>query len=293
MKYVITIPSKGRAGKAQLLNDLYNMQYHNVMVFTEPQDTPVYQVAYPNFKFYTLPESNKGIGYSRSHILAYIRSLPDDIDWVWMIDDDITGFHTVLPSPDINFRRCVNTGHKLILAKTVELAEVYQNQYPNTMLYSMHFRNFGWRVDHFASFNRKNGVALLWNVANVKKTNIWYDPELALKEDRDISFRILSEGYITCTFNYICFNSPQYTARSGGCTDFYTRELSVKCCQLIKDRWGDAVTLHEKKGLVEFRTNWSKFDKMFGIEKPVPITLGEDIYNVMVRNSTIPSTWKQ
>jgi len=90
MKPLIAIPSKNRPEILQkcVLSWVIYTGF-DYCVFVEPQDEQVYSVLTPEH-IEILPDNNRGLGYSKMHMLAYAKKY--NYDLIFKIDDDVSGF---------------------------------------------------------------------------------------------------------------------------------------------------------------------------------------------------------
>lgn len=248
----VLIASKGRPdGRTFSLLRESQIKYS---VFVESEDEAKYESALGLYcdKVFVLPKSNQGIGYVRQTILDYARQ--KNIEWYWMMDDDISGFYKTQTQRTI----------KITAREALETCQRQLLQLPTVAQAALEYQQFAWSATVPLKMNSYCDVCVAINPKRVGRVN--YRPELRLKEDRDFTLQLIANsGYQTCRFSFYSFSVPKNGSNKGGCQDDYKtkdRELehSKKMCEL----WPGICTLNFKRdGRPDVKINW-------GLFKPIP-----------------------
>lgn len=72
-----------------------------------------------------------------------------------------------------------------------------------------------------------------------------FDPAFPLKEDFELSLRVIRDGGHTLRFNNICLDATFHT--KGGCHAMWNSEgdkVNAACCKRMLEKYGDLVALH-------------------------------------------------
>ena len=177
----IYIPSKGRP-HCRTYSLLMESHYEGAIVVVEPQDKNKYEsVGIKNLL--VLDKNNQGISYARQSILEHARK--NNQEWVWMIDDDITGMF-------------IWNGKKLVkwcALSVLTLALDEAQKTPNLAIAGLDFRQFAWSHKGKPIMNTQIcAVALI----NTKKTWALSYPN-HLMEDRDFCIQAIPVSYTHLT----------------------------------------------------------------------------------------------
>lgn len=247
----LLIPSKGRAGRSRLLQQL-NEKDLTVTVLVEPQDYAAYRAAYPRLETVCLAEDGRGIAYARNGALTLAAER--GMRWYWMLDDDITLFYKLPFNKDSKVTLEEALGHGQTLpARGVDVAQIalgYQN------LAYMAFRQSGREFD----WNSYCDVCVAVNVPAVKKAGISYR-NIGLKEDRDFTLQLLAAGLNTLRSNVYGFACPTNGSNAGGLQAIYAEDgREYAEVKKMAEMWPGIVDVHQKpNGRIDCKINWGVF----------------------------------
>jgi len=238
-RHPIFIPSKGRAGKTKTDVLLAKVGIYPQFV-VEPQESHAYLSA--GHTVLILPENDRGITYSRNHILKVARE--DKLEWFWMMDDDINEFGEVIKGKT-----------KRADASVIEKAERVMMKHPAS-LYSMELRQFAWTSDEL----KRNRIAMqcvLFIVPRCK--NINYDLNIHIREDYDLTFQAIFKGHGTLKTAKYYYGIADMKSQEGGMESFYNEEKErrevIKLCR----KYPKLVEPVFKKNRHDVKINWRKF----------------------------------
>lgn len=240
----LLIPSKGRYGKSSLLNEI-NEKNANAAVFVEPQDYENYKNCYPNIEIVNIGENNKGLSFSRNNISKYATT--HNLDWYWLLDDDVTIYK-------------VEENGKQIKGGISYLEEAEKIILPNKNLAqgSLEYKQYAWSNPKKISFNGYCHCAVLVNAILCK--DIFCDESLDLKIDQDFSIQILKKGYTNMRISSYAVGSPKNGSNVGGLKSVYHKE-EENCYKMI-NKWGDVICqkIIKNDGRHDIKINWGKIN---------------------------------
>jgi len=239
------IPSKGRPQTAT-----YKLLQAASIPFTiivEPQDAAAYKAAnVPNL--HVLPDNDQGIAYVRNYMLDWARS--QKIDWLWMIDDDVSGFGTAKAGKTIK-------GDASVLTAFYDAVKQYR--FPlNGINYCQYAWSYSTGKTRF-TINRKTvEVCTLLYIPKI----FWsYRGRLNLKEDRDFSMQAIkhSDGILFDTCSW--FNCPGVGTNAGGLQDLYKQQRDHEAAAKLAKEWEPFTKLIRKKDRVDCKLDIPAFAK--------------------------------
>ena len=192
-----------------------------------------------------LDKNNQGISYARQSILEHARK--NNQEWVWMIDDDITGMF-------------IWNGKKLVkwcALSVLTLALDEAQKTPNLAIAGLDFRQFAWSHKGKPIMNTQIcAVALI----NTKKTWALSYPN-HLMEDRDFCIQAILSGYDTMRFTKYAFNTLPMGKEEGGCQMINNRGKQMKkAVKALCNKYGTEIISPyvKKNGWYDCRIKWSR-----------------------------------
>ena len=241
----VCIPSKGRPNTAS-----YKLLQNDGIAFThfvEPQDAVDYAAAnVPNLV--VLSANNQGIAFVRNAILDWARH--NRHDWIWMMDDDVSGFGTAKAGKTIK-------GDASVLQQVHERLAPFR--YPvNGINYCQYAWSYSTKPKRFAVNKRPAEVCTLLFVPKIT----WqYRPRLNLKEDRDFCMQAVqnSDGIIIDLFSW--FNCPGVGTNPGGLQTFYRQQRDHEAAAKLAAEWAPFTKLVKKKDRVDCKLDIAGFAK--------------------------------
>ena len=221
----ILIPSKGRAGKSDLLLELNSNKEKNCFVFVEPQEYELYKKSYPEINIVALPQNNMGLSYSRNNIALFAESKP--LNRYWLLDDDISFYYTEdTGKMKKQSYQCLEKAEEVILASKVDFAQA-----------SLEYRQFAWSNPDKVHRNTYCHCAVLIDVN--KCIDIKCDLTLDLKIDQDFTIQLLNAGHESIRISRYAISSPKNASNAGGLQGTYHKEES-NCYKMIT-KWGEDI----------------------------------------------------
>lgn len=243
----LLIPSKNRAD-SKLFN-LLAKDNINFKIVIEPQDENNYRNKGWDKNLLLLPENNRGLVYSRNFILNYARK--NNIEWLWMCDDDVKGFY-----------QTINNKNQSISPLTAfNLAEEKFISRKNIAQCSMEYQQYAWSQKKDIITNSYCDVVVCININNTIGIN--YRQQVILKEDRDFTLQCLSLGYDVIRTGKISFGCPKNGSNKGGLYDVYRTGLEKDSVNNMCKLWGDKLCIPntKKDGRYDVKINWKLFAK--------------------------------
>lgn len=252
LPFPILIPSKGRP-KGKLIQELdaFGCDWK---VFVEEQDADDYIAELASFEHVeVLPKSNQGISYVRNFIKDYATER--EIEWYWMMDDDIEHFYR------IENKRAVRADLSVITQ-----AEDYFKDRNDVAQASLDYQQIAWSSDKPFKLNGYNDVCVCINTKRTK--GIKYRPEAGYngftKEDRDFTLQLLANGWNTLRVEKYAFSCPKNGTNKGGLWDLYQDRTNEEMCskQMVK-LWGPEICKFHVKpdGRPDVKINWGFFKR--------------------------------
>ena len=199
-KHTVYIPSKGRADIKGTIS-LLKKENINYFVVIEKEEFDAYSKV--TDKILVLPESNKGISYSRTWIKKHSVSKGENFHW--QMDDDITSFCKRLPNQ-------VN----ISALDAIKIVEDLISDYDNIGIAGLNFNAWPPKNNDII-LNRPVYRCVL---INNESKSIWHD-KFVLLEDWEYSMQLLSDGYATMLFDYLRVNSIKPGVLDGGLKSVY------------------------------------------------------------------------
>jgi hypothetical protein len=242
MIWPIFIPSKGRS-------NLSTFQHiPDATIVVEPQDHTQYLAVNPNANYLVLPENNRGISYVRNFILDYNRSR--NIEWYWMLDDDISGLFVT------ENKRVVRKPSSEVLKRAQDII----SSRPGIGQAALEYAQYAWSA---TNLYRENSYCDVCVAINIKRTMLCqYRSLISLKEDRDFTLQVLSNGSRTLRLSQLSFKTPKNGSNDGGLKPLY-QQKTVEAVSVEKmiELWGREICqpVTKKDGRYDVKINWSYF----------------------------------
>lgn len=234
LTYPVYIPSRGRptTGLTAPYLEAWGVPYRLVV---EPHEFNTYALIHGEDRLLELPDSNRGIAYSRSWIKDH--AISEGHKRHWQFDDNI---------------RAVKRWHdgKRITATTelpdtLAQMEQFVDRYRNVAIAGMQHVAFGFDPKAPFSLNRQVYCAVL--VMNDTPHRWRGDGGW---EDTDYSLQVLTDGWCTILFHAFQIDKAQSSSMAGGLTDKYEQDDGrLKRAKALQQAW---------PGLVEVRRMWGR-----------------------------------
>lgn len=207
VKYSVYVISKGRPQKQTT-----RLQFNSIglehFIVVEKEDYESYKRELPG-DYLVLPESDKGVAYARNFCLKDAIRRKDDVCII--ADDDIE----LLYAP----KRIINGAVKRDrLPITRDHIDCFVNWFYNTPLTSstVSVEQFSFRVPHDITLHALQCTFVLYRMTDVLKGNLFFDEEITLVEDVDLTLKMLSHGRLIASVNKICMRMPTPGSQKGG-----------------------------------------------------------------------------
>lgn len=257
---LICIPSKGRPTNIKTLDLLRGYQKEKIFIFVEPQD-------YENYKrcnedratIINIRNNDMGISYVKNFILKSKR----DIDYLWMIDDDIICLHSRIKFNSIKKYYHLNgiKEPKKIIEILQECYNDYKNNYNEYIQYGIPFRRDNVFVKENYKENDRICAFSLYNIKIIKELNLSFDNNCKVFEDYDFIAQYLLKGYKNIVNYKYAFSPIAFTKNNGGLENFYKdSEKSKKVCEYLLKKYEGYATMKykEKINFYQIYLKWSK-----------------------------------
>lgn len=241
----VFVVSKSRPD--QKLYSLLDESHIDWTVVVEPQDEDAYRKVAANRSVMVLPENNRGICYVRQYLLEHARK--KGLVWYWMLDDDITNFY--YSGQVVTARYALSSAEKLINQlwneKNIPVAQA-----------ALEYSQYSWSAKSDYALNSYCDVAVIIN--SVASFGCNYREEAHMKEDRDFTLQILSNGGFTCRLRKIGFSCPKNGSNKGGLYDEYKAGKEENASKQLASLWPNVVSLQTKSdGRKDAKIDWSTF----------------------------------
>lgn len=246
-RYPIYIPSKGRSDAllAARMFDADAVPYH---VVVEPQEAEAYAAVVGGERVLCLPESGRGLVYSRTWIKRH--SVERGEARHWQFDDDVTQMMRL------------HLNHRLPCDAAIALraAEDFVDRYENVALPSFNSEFFlpttgafsqKW-PPFFLNFRCYTCFLMLNAIPNEWRGRY--------NEDTDMTLQVLADGWCTILFNAFCMRTPATMTHRGGQTDIYEGDGRREMARELERRWPRVVSVKRKFGRPQHHVDWKKFD---------------------------------
>jgi hypothetical protein len=243
--FPVFIATRGRAGKSPTI-PLLLADGLSPVLFVEPQEAAAYTDAYPQAQQIVLPLRDQGLAFARQAELAIARTLREE--WVWLLDDDIGHFYTVLQG------KCTKIAPSACLLGAQALFAAL----PNVAQASLEYQQYAWSAKRPLVYDSYCDVAVCLHMGRTRTVN--FRTELPLKGDRDFTLQLLSQGYHVVRVTRYAFEAPQNGSNAGGLHDTYAitgRELAA--CRMMAERWpGICEPIVKPSGRHDLKIHWKK-----------------------------------
>lgn len=240
----IAIPTKGRPTTKtyRLLGDIPFTH------FVEPQDEPLYRAEnVPNLQ--VIPDNDKGITFVRNYILDW--AMVAGHKWLWIMDDDVTGFGTAKAGKTIKGDHTVLTDFHTVASKL---------KFPvNGLNYCQYAWSYSTKKSRYVINKRPPEVCTLLYLPKIS----WrYRPDR--KEDRDFALQAIkhSDGIMLDTHAW--FNCPGVGTNAGGLQSLYQQKRDTIWAQKLVRDWAPYATLNKKKDRIDAKIDFSGYAKSLG-----------------------------
>lgn len=249
-RYPIYIPSKGRS-HAPLSITMFLRESMPFHVVVEPQEVEAYSKVAGEDRVLCLPESGRGLTYSRNWIRQH--AIDGGATRHWQFDDDI------------RYMRRVYRGHRIRMPARIAIcaAEDFCDRYENVGLASFNSQFFVPSTEGSVRsaktpfiLNGRCYTVLFVNHATGLKFRGRYN------EDTDMTLQTLSSGWCTILFQAFVIATPKTMSSRGGQTAIYGDDGRLKMARALERAWPGVVTTHRRFGrpqhVVAFQ--WKRFD---------------------------------
>ncbi len=239
----VAIPSKGRP-KTKTYKLLGDIPFSH---FVEPQDFQLYQEAgIPNLV--TLPANDKGIAFVRNFILDWGRSRNQD--WLWVIDDDVTGFGIAKAGKTIK-------GDSAVLLDFHKKVDSFK--FP---VNGINYCQYAWSYSNGKTrfmVNRK--TAEVCTLLYLPKITWQYRSRFNLKEDRDFCMQAIEHSSGILFDSHSWFNAPGIGTNTGGLQDLYKINRDAEAAVKFVNHWKPYAKLVRKGNRTDAKLDLTGYAK--------------------------------
>jgi hypothetical protein len=246
-RYPIYVPSKGRH-ESRLTSKALEKMGVPYRIVVEPQELELYASVIAREKILVLPESGKGLPFSRNW--CWEHSIREGHEWHWQLDDNISGFRRAWKCKKIR----VMDG--ATFAAIEDFCDRYLNVAHAGMDYSM-----------FASPGKVSAGPYLLNTriysCHLIRNSIpfrfrgWYN------DDTDLSLRELKAGWCTVLFRgFTCDKARTMTVKGGLVHDYRTEgdfDGRLEMAKSLVRQHPDVTTIHRRWGRWQHKVDYSRF----------------------------------
>lgn len=192
-------------------------------IFVEPQETFLYKYYCGKDCIVTLPESGRGIGYSRNRMRDYARE--KGYEFIFELDDDIDEFTRLDTNDKQESLRIMLSDYLTIMDQFPKCGGIRVNQY-RFWLYTkkdMH-KWIGYNFHLiWATFMRLSAVPPM-------------SDDLTHFEDMAISLAMMRNGYFTLTYG-LCGGKVQQNIGKGGCNCGNRKEIAQNAIPILQNEF--------------------------------------------------------
>lgn len=241
---LITIPSKGRAGKVTSHRLLQGGCLEYVKLFVPQAEAQDYALAHPEIGVVPVPDTIKGITPTRNFILDFCAG--HDIRWNLQIDDDALYFNY--------FEGGIGTpGIALPDERKLDLLVTYFE-----MCEDLGTNLFGFNVSGDKKFYREYSPfsmlsVVVGNLMGIVVDDQRFDERLKVKEDYDFSLQSLHRHRKIIRSNKYVWRVEHHDTE-GGCKSYRTLQVEKDAIEILRQKWGKKIVRpHFRKGEYEIR----------------------------------------
>jgi hypothetical protein len=250
-KYVIYIPSKGRANLARTTQTIEGLNYKLVV---EPQDYDGYCKVYSADKVVRLDKNDQGIAYARNYIKQYSRDRGEEKHW--QLDDDIEKFlirkHNTTKNVPADPLLCISiVEHCMDMFSNIAISGICSNPFAFSKPCAVQVNRLAYQcvlVD--------NSVSTVW--------------ELSPTEDWVYTLSALEAGHCTLAFHHIMQQSAPTMKLSGGNLSAYVNDKRKLSYETFINAWPGRFELKEYPDSPK-RWRLHHLRKFFNDYKQIPI----------------------
>jgi hypothetical protein len=252
-RYPVFIPSKARA-QEPLTIKMFQKDGVPFRVVVEPQEREAYAKVVGEESVLTLPESGRGLTYSRNWIKAHATE--EGHERHWQFDDDIrymNRLHRGLRLP------CTSRG-------AIAAAEDFSDRYENVGLTSFNSSFFittyanGTSCQPWPPFYRNCRCYTVFLVSNTMRdaAGALINFRGRFNEDTDMSLQTIGAGH--CTILLIV--TPATMTSKGGQTAIYTNDGRLRMSRELERHWPGVVETTRRFSRPQHRVKhyWRRFD---------------------------------
>lgn len=248
-RYPVFIPSKGRHANPLTIR-MFLRDGVDFRVVVEPQEVSAYaEVAGPE-RVLALPESGRGLTFSRNWIKAFATA--EGAARHWQFDDDIRGMTRLYRGSRV----------KCSSLSAIAAAEDFVDRYENVGLASFNSEFFvpatnGVTQQKWPPFYLNSRCYTVFLVSNLMPINF----RGRYNEDTDMSLQVLSAGLCTILFNAFLIITPATMTATGGQTSIYVNDGRLKMSRDLQQRWPHVVETRRRFGRPQHyvKNHWRGF----------------------------------
>tara|TARA_R100000655_G_scaffold102925_1_gene149022 strand:+ start:1255 stop:1971 length:717 start_codon:yes stop_codon:yes gene_type:complete len=233
MKFVVYIPSKGRAGKVTT-----HKLFKESIIVCPKSEVKEYKKHHENVL--GVDDNIKGITKTRNWILNHNKE-----KYQIQVDDDALSFH--------GFEN--GKAYKFIEPERIE--RIIETQFDLCEGWGLKAFGFALAADYkfYREFNPFSTQSVIGaNILGIIKNPLRFDERLVVKEDYDYSMQHIAEYGGVLRLNKYGIDVIHLT-NEGGCVSYRTKEVEMDAYNVLLKKWGNKVVkLQPNKNFVKMRS---------------------------------------
>ena len=239
--FPLYVPTKNRADTSKLLPLLTASKIQATMVLERKQLEP-YQRLHNRHKVLEIPGDDLGLPFARQLVLDEAEKRGEE--WIWMLDDDISGFFRSLGGKNVR-----SPPEDVLLAAQATIG-------PNIGQVALEYQQYSWSAKAPWKRNSYCDVAVLIRTGLGQK----FDNDVTLKLDRDFTIQTIALGYDTIRCCQLAFAAPKNGSNKGGLFDEYAASgVEREASRRLALKWPWCVKTNTKQdGREDAKILWEK-----------------------------------
>lgn len=248
-KAIVAFPSYRRSKEVKTFKYL---DPGSAICFVEPQELADYSDNNPSQKFYVFSRPGMTISQKRNTIVK--EAIKAGCDWLFMLEDDLTGFFKREGKTTGGSHKLVKAIHSEVMSEMLSfakancIAELGLSQQQSNHFYE----------EELAKFSCKTTEFCLFDLRILEERNINYDVELPQFEDFDISIQLLKAGCKVALFTPYAFGHVTMGTNAGGHqADGERKDRTIASIDRMVTKYPGFVEYKEGRLFPEPKVNWT------------------------------------
>jgi hypothetical protein len=218
----------------------------------EPNEINTYLQLNEGQYIFALPENSMSISAKRKWLID--NSLPTSARWLFMLEDDLTGFFVRDGLTAGGSHKLVKSDYKKVMddmlnfAQANKIAELALSQQQSNHFYEEPFVKYSCKATEFC----------LFDLEILRSTNVNYDPEITQFEDFDISIQLLQKGEKVGLYTPAAFGHVTMGTNTGGHqVDGSRKERTVASIEKMITKYPGIIQIKEGRLFPEPKIDWT------------------------------------